>query len=108
MAVRTDIAVPDPTIIGAWFRGTVLGIGVYCSWAPSLGGDQERRCRRWLVDVSLALLTGRAKWLLGQAGKGLGNLWRFLSPLSWRGVSRPGSFPTAHSGGAPPPPHPPT
>jgi hypothetical protein len=60
MAVRADIAMPDPAIIGARFLGTVMAMGFCRSGAPALGGDQERRCRWELVDVLLALLTGFA------------------------------------------------
>src|SRR5262249_59647560 len=58
MAVRTDIALPDPAIIGARFRGTVLVMGVDRSWPSPLGNEQGRRGRWWVVDMIPALFTG--------------------------------------------------
>jgi hypothetical protein len=43
MTVRTDIAQPDPAIIGAQFPGTVLGMGIDRPRAAALGGDYGRR-----------------------------------------------------------------
>jgi len=65
MAIRADIAVPDPAIIGARFVGTAMALGVDRSRASSLGGEQGRRGKQGLVDVSLALLTGCTVGLLG-------------------------------------------
>ena len=65
MAVGANITVPDPAVIGARFRGTVLGLGVDCSRTSSLAGDQGRRGQRGLVKVLLILLTGCTVGLLG-------------------------------------------
>jgi hypothetical protein len=72
MAIRADIALPDPALRGARFGGTVRMIGVDRSWAPALGDEPSRRGQWWLIDVMLLLLTGCAVRLLGQAAKGVG------------------------------------
>src|SRR5215510_8150349 len=69
MAIRTNIALPDPAKIGARFRRTVLGKGVDRPRTPALGSDQRRQRRRWPVDMLWALLTGLTVGLMGQAGK---------------------------------------
>src|SRR5713101_8428820 len=94
MTVRADIAVPDPTIIEAHFLGTILGMGIYCPWASSLGSEQRWWCRRGLVDPIAVLLTRGTVWPFAQASKGLGD-WRwFLGPLSERGLRRVASVPS--------------
>jgi len=65
MAVGADITVPDPAIIGARFRGTVLGMGVDRSRTSSLVSDQGWWGRGGLVKVLLTLLTGCAVGLVG-------------------------------------------
>jgi hypothetical protein len=84
MAVRPDIALPDPAVIGARGRGTVLAMVVDRSRPSFLVSEQGRRGKRWLVKGLLTLLTGCAGGLLGQASKGLGRRWRSLGLLSWQ------------------------
>src|SRR5262249_40544417 len=74
MAVRADIAPSDPAIIRACFVRTVLVMGVYSSGASALGSDHGRRGKRGPINVMLVLLTRIAVRLVGQAGKGLGDL----------------------------------
>src|SRR5919109_1591830 len=59
-AVGPDIALPDPAVIGARGRGTVLAMAVDRSRPSSLVSDPGRRGKQWLGKVLLTLLTGCA------------------------------------------------
>jgi hypothetical protein len=43
MAVRTDITLPDPAIIGALLVVTVMDMSIDRSRTPALGGDEGQR-----------------------------------------------------------------
>src|SRR5215475_9982245 len=72
MAVGAEIAPSYPVIIRAGLLGTVLLRGVDRSRASALSDEHRRWGQQGRVTVGLALLTGRAGRLFGQAGKGLG------------------------------------
>src|SRR5262249_46756066 len=84
MAVRPEITLPDPAIIGARFIGTVRVMGVNRSRASARGCNLRWGGQRGLVAGLLALLTGLAVGLFGQASKRLRDFGRPYGQLRER------------------------
>ena len=84
MAVRPEITLPDPAIIGARFIGTVMLMSVDRSWASTRGRNQRWGGQQGLVAGLLAVLTGLAGGLFGQASKRLRDFGRSYGPLRER------------------------